>query len=53
MTEDDATVVTREEFTRELARELNMDPEELRARSREFEFDPPWEAEIVSEGNDP
>jgi len=50
MAEDEPNVVTREEFTRELARELDRDPEELRAAAREVEIPPPWE--LVPEGDD-
>lgn len=49
MADDGPTEVTRAEFTRELARELDMDPEELRARSRKFDLEPPWEAELVTD----
>lgn len=48
MDEDEPKVVTKEEFTRELARELDRDPEELRAAAREIEIPPPWE--LVPEG---
>lgn len=33
-----------EEFTEELARLLDRDPDELRAKTQEMEWEPPWEA---------
>lgn len=36
--------LTPEEFTAELARLLDRDPDELRAKSRAVELEPPWEA---------
>lgn len=50
MAEDEPKVVTKEEFTRELARELDRDPEELRTAARDVEIPPPWE--LVAEDAD-
>lgn len=36
--------LTHEEFTEELARLLDRDPDELRAKSQAVELEPPWEA---------
>jgi hypothetical protein len=36
--------LTHEEFTEELARLLDRDPDELRAKTQETEWEPPWEA---------
>jgi hypothetical protein len=36
--------LTHEEFTEELARLLDRDPDELHAKTREMEWEPPWEA---------
>ncbi|GAB3685356.1 hypothetical protein GCM10028857_15740 [Salinarchaeum chitinilyticum] len=36
-----------EEFTEELARILDRDPDELRAKTQEMDWGPPWEAEVV------
>lgn len=46
MTDRDSEPIelTHEEFTEELARLLDRDPEELRAKTREIEWEPPWEA---------
>ena len=45
--EDGPIELSREEFTEELARILDKDPEELRARRREMDWGPPWEAAVV------
>lgn len=36
--------LTHEEFTEELARLLDRDPDELRAKTQAMEWEPPWEA---------
>lgn len=41
---DEPIELTREEFTEELARLLDRDPDELRAKRNEIELEPPWEA---------
>lgn len=45
--EDGPIELSREEFTEELARILDKDPDELRARRREMDWGPPWEGEVV------
>jgi len=50
---DDGPIeLTREEFTEELARILDRDPEELRAARREMNWAPPWEATVVEKSDE-
>lgn len=51
--QDEPVELTREEFTDELARLLERDPDELRAASRAVDLEPPWEAEVVDVRDDP
>lgn len=45
--EEEPIELSREEFTEELARVLDRDPEEIRARRQAMDWEPPWEATVV------
>lgn len=49
---DGPVELSREEFTEELARILDRDPDELRARREEMDWAPPWEATVVDDACD-